>query len=209
MDGTLIQETKSIWETIFKGLGCPDEERDYGIRMYKEGKFSYSDWAYYDLDCWKRAGAKKEKIMDAIAGVKLTTGVKETLKTLKKHGLKLAVISGGLSIALEKVIPDYRDYFDDIFINSIAFDSKGIPQEIIVPFDSEKKDFQLRMLAEKEKILLEECVFIGDHDNDVHACQIAGLSIAFCPNSEELKKICKVVIEEKDMRKILPFILNQ
>ena len=100
MDGTLMDETNNIWATIFQGLGCSDEQRAYGIKMYEEGKFNYTKWAHYDMECWKKAGATKQKIVKALDVIRLVPGVIETLETLKKHGLKLAVISGVLSIAL-------------------------------------------------------------------------------------------------------------
>ena len=65
----------------------------------------------------------------------------------------------------------------------------------------------LKQIAEREKIKLEECVFVGDHDNDLKIAEEAGLSIAFNAHSEELKKVANVVVAKKDLREILKYVL--
>lgn len=208
LDDTILNETESIWKTIFYGLGCGQKDRDFGIKQYKEGKFSYMEWAEYDRKIWLKNKATKKKIEKIVKeNISLMPGTIETLRELKKHNIKLAVISGGLLIGLKALLPNYKDYFDDVFVNEIIFDKKGIPIKIEAPFDSERKDLQLMMIAEKEHIDLKETVFIGDHDNDIHACEIAGLSIAFCPNSKKLEEVCEVVIKKKDLREVLKFIV--
>ena len=65
----------------------------------------------------------------------------------------------------------------------------------------------LKKIAEREGISLKECVFIGDYLNDMKVMQEAGLGIAFNCEEDELKKIADVVVEKKDLREILRFIL--
>ena len=70
----------------------------------------------------------------------------------------------------------------------------------------EHKATALREIAEKHNIKLSECVFIGDHHNDVIVAKVAGLSIAFNCKSEDLRKAANICIEKKDLREILKFI---
>ena len=62
-------------------------------------------------------------------------------------------------------------------------------------------------IAEREKISLSECVFVGDNHNDVHVAEIAGLSIAFNCKSESLAEVCDVIVENKDLREVLKYII--
>ena len=70
---------------------------------------------------------------------------------------------------------------------------------------------QLRLLeaanlVKKEKISLKECVFVGDHHNDVKISKEAGLGIAFDAKDEELRKVADRIIDKKDLREILKYI---
>ena len=69
------------------------------------------------------------------------------------------------------------------------------------------KALALKKIAERENISLSECVFVGDYLNDLKIIKEAGLGIAFNCNYEELKRAADVVIEKKDLREILRYIL--
>ena len=71
----------------------------------------------------------------------------------------------------------------------------------------DKKADALRQIAEREGISLKECVFIGDYLNDLKIIQEAGLGIAFNCKEEKLRKVADVVIDKKDLREILKYIL--
>ena len=105
-------------------------------------------------------------------------------------------------------MPNYDEFFDDVFISRIYFDEKGnISKVEATEFDIDAKAIALKKIAEREKIRLEECVFIGDYLNDMKIIQEAGLGIAFNCKYEELKKVADVVIDKKDLREVLKFIL--
>ena len=69
------------------------------------------------------------------------------------------------------------------------------------------KALALKRIAEREKISLKECVFVGDYLNDIKIIQESGLGIAFNCMHDELKKIADVVVEKKDLREILKYVL--
>jgi phosphoserine phosphatase len=100
-----------------------------------------------------------------------------TLKQVKRRGYKLSIISGSLNIVLEYVLPNYKDYFneEDILTNKLFFDSRGkIKNAKWTKFDEENKVKGLRLIAKKEGITTRECIFIGDHINDIHIAKEAG-----------------------------------
>ena len=226
LDGTIIDETIFIWQTIHDSLGTDKVRRKKYAQDFVDKKITYKQWAEHDLILWKEAGATKAKIMKAIEPLKLMPGALDTLNELKKlkdrnkdtnngnkkigsekRGLKLAIISGSLNIALEKVLPNYREYFDDVYINHLIFDGEKVARIKSTSFDFENKADALKEIAKRENLKLEECVFVGDHDNDIQVAEIAGLSIAFNCKSERLAQVADVVIEKKDLRKILKYIM--
>ncbi len=208
LDGTLVDGTESIWITLHTHFGIENHpERLKAKEMFEKGKITYQEWAERDIELMKRYGANKEELMKAISNLRLMKGAIETLNELKKRGYRLAVISGSLNIVLEKLIPDYDGIFDYVFINRIYFDEKGKIKSLEpTKFDIMKKVGALKLICEKENITPEKCVFVGDHDNDVHIAKVCGLSIAFNASSARLESVCNLVVKEKNIRKILKYI---
>lgn len=204
LDGTLIDDTIFIWQTIHKHLGTDNHARRQAQQKFFNEEITYEEWAHHDVALWKQLGATQQHLREAIKPLKLMCGARETLTELKKQGYTLAIISGSLDFALEHVLPDYRHFIDHLYINKITFDLQGKIQEIIpTQYDLEHKATALKEIVEKEKITLKQCVFVGDHHNDIAVAKIAGLSIAFNSKSPELNAVCSVVIQEKDLRIIL------
>jgi len=135
-------------------------------------------------------------------------GAKETLDKLKKQGIKLAIISGSLDFILEYALPNYKEYFDEVFLSKIHFDKQGNITKIeATEYDMKKKADALKIIAERENLQLKECVFVGDHHNDIKIAEEAGLAIAFDCKDEGLRKIADVVIDKKDLRETLRYII--
>ncbi|MBU0667015.1 MAG: HAD-IB family phosphatase [Nanoarchaeota archaeon] len=207
LDGTLIDGTDYIWNTIHDNLKTDGLARDKARQDFFDGKISYQEWFEHDLKLWKQNAFTKNDLLNAIKGIYLHTGALETLHELKKRGFKIAIISGSIDLVLRKVFGDYERLFDYIFLNRVFFDDKGlITHGEHTPFDMEHKATGMRMIAQTENLPLSECVFVGDNENDVHIAEVAGFSIAFNCKSEKLAKIADVVVDGKDLRDILKFV---
>lgn len=208
VDGTLIDNVKFSWQVFHDYFQTDKHKREDAKNKFFNGHITYKEWAEHDINLWRECRAKKNDFFTAISHLKLMPGAMETLKELKKHGIKLAIISGSLNILLEKFIPDYNDFFDDVFISRIFFDESGDISRIdATEYDMEGKARALKMVAEREGLDLKECAFVGDYLNDINIIQDAGLGIAFNSDDEELKKVADVVIDKKDLREILKYIL--
>ena len=208
VDGTLVDNVKFSWQVFHDYFQTDKHRREDAKKRFFNKEITYLQWAEHDINLWKEKNAKKQDFLKAISHLKLMEGAVETLKELKKRGLKLAVISGSLNIILDALIPDCQEFFDDVFISKIYFDEEGNIKEMeATEFDMEAKALALRKIAGREKISLSECVFVGDYLNDMKIIQEAGLGIAFNCVHEELKKVADVVVDKKDLREILKFIL--
>ena len=212
VDGTLIDfpqdHPKFSWQVFHDYFQTDAHRREDARNKFLNGKISYLQWAEHDIGMWKEINARKEDFFMAMEPLKLMNGAMETLQELKRNNLKLAVISGSINVVLEKFIPNYNEIFDDVFLSRIYFDKKGrITKVEATEFDMDKKAEALKQIAKREKIRLEECVFVGDYLNDIKIIREAGLGIAFNCQHDELKKISDVVIEKKDLREVLKYIL--
>lgn len=207
LDGTLADGTASIWKTILESLGINEHPRRIELRdKFRSGEIGYREWAEGDMKLMIEYGVNKAKMLKALESVWLMKGARETLDALKARGMKLAVVSGSMDIVLERLMPDYKKIFDHVYILKIIFGGSGEVKGIDTCHDAWHKDIALREICAAERIPLEECVFVGDHSNDVSASKIAGLSIAFDPKSDKLREAADVIIEKKDMREILKHI---
>jgi phosphoserine phosphatase len=207
LDGTVVDGTESIWSTMHDFFGLMDHpQRLENREKFLSSKIDYQEWAIEDLLLLKRHGADRKTIMKAISKVRLMRGAKQTLAYLKKNGYKLAVVSGSLQIVLEKLIPDYEDVFDYVYINRIFFNPDGSIKNVEAQHDFNDKSNSLLQICAAEKIEPKDCVFVGDHDNDVEIAKAAGLSIAFNSKSEALNKVADVIIKKKDLREILKHV---
>lgn len=210
VDGTLVDNIEYSWQLFHEHFQTDKRRREDARKKFFSGQITYLQWAEHDIGLWKEVNAKRDDFLIAIdkGNARLMDGAEETLAALRKNGLKLAIISGTLSIILDRLLPDYNELFDYVFLSRLNFDSNGVlasaePTE----FDMDGKAIALRKIAENEDVRLSECAFVGDHFNDVRIAEEAGLSIAFNCKSEELRKAADIIIEKKDLREILRHIL--
>lgn len=208
VDGTLIDNIEFIWVTLHEFFGLQnDPERIRAKEDFLSKKITYQQWADTDMKLLKDRGANRESMLKAMESAKLMKGAIEILKDLKEMGIRTAIISGSIDFLLEKLIPDYEEFFDYVFLNKIYFDRKGeIEGMKATEFYLERKKTGLLEICKREEIDPKEAMFVGDQENDVHIAEAAGFSVAFNSKSEKLKEVSNVVIDKKDLREILKYL---
>jgi len=207
VDGTLIDELTYIWDIIHKGIGIDKLIVAKAMERFYNGEITSREWAEHDINLWVERGVTKGDLIDLVKKLKLMEGAMETLLELKRRGYKLAVISGGLDTVLNHFIPDAERLFDHIMINRLFFGMNGKITGI-EPTEFGADGYKaegLEKIALKEGIRLNECVFVGDSDNDIEVTKKAGLGIGFNPH-EKLSKVCDIVVKKKDLREVLKYI---
>jgi HAD superfamily PSPase-like hydrolase len=205
VDGTLIDDTIYIWVTLHDAFKVPQEGRKKYYDAYISKKITYSEWFNLDIVEWQKLHKRREDFIEVIKKLKVMKGAPETIAVLRDRGYKIAIVSGSLDIVVDTLLPGVD--FDEILINKLIFSKNGkISKGIPTPYDMEHKVKGLEKIARDQKISLEECVFIGDNENDIHIARAAGLSIAFNVKSEKLAEVSDIVIKEKDLLGILRYL---
>lgn len=208
VDGTLVDDTVFVWKTLHDYFDTDPESREMAFRSYMDGKWPYNRWFEHDIKLLNEAGATRTSILAALEGMRLTNGALETLTTLRKAGVKLAIISGSINVVVDKF--DLARYFDDVFLNRIWFDDAGsLERWEATPYDVWDKATGLRALASQYDVPIARTAFVGDNFNDVAIAREAGFSMAIHCKSDELAAAVDVVIDEDDMRAILPHLLEE
>ncbi|WP_342765344.1 phosphoserine phosphatase SerB, partial [uncultured Methanobrevibacter sp.] len=144
-----------------------------------------------------------EKVADELP---LMPGACKTIDCLKKRDVDVAIISGSFDVVADKV----KDKLgvDTVYTNSFTVEDGKLTGEVTGPLVSGSKLDVLKDHVEEAGITLDEVVAVGDGANDISMIESAGCGIAFNAK-DSVKEIADVVVEEKDLCKVLCEILNQ
>ncbi len=130
-------------------------------------------------------GIKEEQLLKIPKNIPLTYGAGLATKTLKGLGYKLGILSGGFTF-MGEYLKELLD-FDYMYANELDIENGVVTGKIkgdIV--DGDAKASLLRQIAQKENIVLEQTIAVGDGANDLPMISIAGLGVAF--NAKPLVK---------------------
>ncbi len=202
VDGTLTQHS-SVWWRLHELFGTTKKGRLY-FDQYFAGEINYEQWADYDAALW--TGESVSKVMEIVSATKLVTGVLETVTTLSEHGIKTAILSGGLDIMADDIAR--RAGIEYVLTNKLGINDDvltGTVENIIGWAD---KAEHIHTILNHFGMTLEETAFVGDGRNDMSVLSVVGLSIAFNPEDQEVADTAQVVIRENDLRAILPHIIS-
>ena len=94
LDGTIIDDIEYIWYVLHEYFNINMEYVKKWHKMFDDGKVNYEEWFNEDIKWWNEAGATKEGFFEVVKKLKLMEGAVDTIRELKKNGVKIAIISG-------------------------------------------------------------------------------------------------------------------
>jgi len=201
VDGTLVDDTVFIWQTLHDHFATDPEARDKAHGDFFAGRITYADWFRTDLELLSFAGATKARIREVLDMLRPMDGAHEALHDLHRRGHTLAIVSGSLDIVVSHLFPDIP--FAHVLLNHIAFGADGrIAGGTPTPYDVEGKADGLRELCRREGIAPSQAAFVGDNFNDLWVAKAAGLAIAFNCKSDDLRRTCHIEVPGKDLRDV-------
>jgi phosphoserine phosphatase len=199
LDGTLTRE-RSIWEYIHKKL-----DKWYGFaERYQErflaGEISYDQFCELDAQVWK--GMRVEDVIDIAKTVPFYPGVDELIAYLRQKGLKIALVSSGLSVLSDWVHERYQ--FDYSVSNLLVHDGGVLTGKVSIQVHYDQKAVWVRQILGHFGIRPEEVIAIGDSLGDLDMLQMAGFSVAFNSSCVNLEQIADVCIRHQSLAEIIP-----
>ena len=202
LDGVLV-DIDSSWGRIHKAYGV---DNDVNFQKHLKAEIDFKEFMRSDIRLWNKPHVDAiKKILDTAP---LMRGAIDTIKALKKKGYKTAIISSGISILAERVKDELG--IDYSYANKLLVGHDGrLTGEGEEGVALLKKDVVLKKLVEIEQIDSKQCVAIGDSRFDLSLFMNAGLTIAFNPKDPLVRKAADLVIEEPDLRKILPWLTSE
>ncbi len=199
LDGTLTRE-RSVWEYIHKKLG-----KWYGFaekyqQRFLAGEISYEQFCELDAQVWK--GMKLEELTHLVEAVPFYPGVDELISHLKKKGLKLVMVSSGLSVLSDWV---HRRYgFDYSVSNDLIHENGTLTGKVRIQVYYDQKAAWVSKILNQFGVRPEESIAIGDSLGDMDMLQMAGFSVAFNSSCQDLDQIADVCIKNENLAEIIP-----
>lgn len=123
-------------------------------------------------------GLDASVMQDIAEHLPLTEGVERLMYVLKRHGYKIAILSGGFTFFGEHLARRFG--IDYVYANELEIENGHLTGRFVGEIvDGQRKAELLRLIAQVEKVDLGQTIAVGDGANDLPMLSTAGLGIAF------------------------------
>jgi phosphoserine phosphatase len=227
LDGTLLRARPDssvafnyswqlVWRMLF-GERQGEILRRAGVQTYlaekardpRKANEAYARWAAYCERHFRDAGATRDQLANMVTStLRLVDHAREGLRTLREHGLKLYLISGGIDTFLQVALPDHEKYFHAAFINRFVWHPTTGALDHVVPtrFDFEHKTTALLEIARSANVPVESIVWVGEGWNDKAPVGTV-FSIFFSRAAvAEMREMANAVVDSDDLLDVVKVI---
>lgn len=221
MEGTIFKKNHdldngkvapSAWTTLAKELGddCYKEEEETKDK-WRSGHYNgYLEWMFDTVTIHKKYGLTQKILQKIVDEAEYHDGAEELFRFLRSKNIITVLISGGFKALADKAQRKLK--IDHAFSACEYFfdDDGNLEFYNLLPSDNEGKVNFMMLIASEHRISPEECLFVGDGQNDVFLANKVGLSIAF--NAQpELEKVSTIKIRQsigqENLKSIIQYLL--
>jgi phosphoserine phosphatase len=203
LDGTLTRETNS-WAAIQRRLG-PDRHARARERWRRFSDGGLTRTQFLEEQVADLAGTDSTLLDEVVAEVEYQEGVAPACAELVAAGIRLAIVSAGLSALADRVAADLGIHSTRANLIEVVDGRFTGAGTISVPPGGKEPAFL--ETCEHLGVAPADCVAVGDSGGDVDMFRLAALGVAFHPVVAEARLAADAVIEVADMRHLLPLVL--
>ncbi|HLU52429.1 MAG TPA: phosphoserine phosphatase SerB [Acidimicrobiia bacterium] len=173
VDSTLIQD--EVIDLLAEAAGVADEVKATTDQAM-EGEIEFAESLRRRVALLR--GLDVDVVEKVARSVRLTPGARTLIRTLKRMGMRTAIVSGGFSHVTDFLAAELG--VDHAAANVLEVADGQLTGRLVGEVvDRAGKARILKEIAEKEGIPLEQVVAVGDGANDLDMLATAGLGIAF------------------------------
>jgi phosphoserine phosphatase len=201
MDGVLT-DIISSWKYIHDFFKTSNQR---SVDEYLKGEIDDLEFIKRDVSLWKENGKPitEDRLTEILSNVPLMNGADKCIRNLKRNKIKTAIVSAGLDLLAKRTAKELG--IDYIKSNGIKTDANGhLTGEGILKVRLMYKDLAVKSLSKELKIPLNRIASVGNSCFDIPMLEITGLGVAFNPNDDCTKEAADVIVQERDLSKILP-----
>lgn len=200
LDGTLKQE-RDPYVYLHSRLGTLQACYAF-LEDGLQGRISYAEWLRLDADLWK--GAPLARIQQIFREDPYLPGARETVAALKQAGVKLALVSSGVTFHSDLVRDELG--FDWAIANEVMVADGVISGESRVWTTEGGKGAIVEQLLAMFSAAPEQAMAVGDADSDADMFARVGLGVAVNPASQKVRDAATVVLETPDLTPLIPLL---
>jgi phosphoserine phosphatase len=196
MDSTLIQG--EVIDELAREHGVYDEVAAI-THQAMNGRMNFDE--SLRLRCEKLKGLSDSELNTVLKKIQLTPGVEDVIHVVKKLGYKIALISGGFTFVADHFKKKLG--LDFAYANTLEHHDGILSGRVIPPVvNAQRKADILELIAQQEKIELDQVIAIGDGANDLPMLERAGLGIAF--NAKPMvREKADLALSQQNLRSLL------
>lgn len=197
LDGTLKQ-AQDPYIYLHKKLGTWEAAQAFTGKGLG-GQLDYEEWLRLDAWLWK--GIERVTMEAAFQKNPYLPGAQETVQTLKRAGVYIAVVSTGLLLQAEQAQADLD--LDRIIANELLFEHGIATGEARCHVREGTKGPIVAQLQAEFGAEPADCLIVGDGASDVDMFAYAHLGVAVNPSSEHVRLAADLVLETPDLRPLI------
>ncbi len=203
LDGTL-KEARDPYVYLHSRLGTLAASEAFFADGFA-GKISYAEWLRLDAALWK--GTPVATLQALFRENRYLPGAEETVRALKRQGVRLALVSTGIQIHAEMVAQELG--FDRVFCNYVYATDGILNGETRVGVPEGGKGAIVDALLAEFGVAPSEALAVGDTRSDADMFRRVGVSVAVCPNHEAARQAASLVLEQPDLTPIVPWLISR
>ncbi len=186
----------SSWDAFATACGVY-EEMNRLLSIYYGQKEKEDEWSREQLKLWV---GKPVALVNKLKPFPYSAGFKEFIDS--RNGMPMGFLSSGLNLIVEEAARELN--LDFSMATELRHNNGVLTGEFGKVVYLWKKQEAFLELLRRYGVQPEQSCYIGDNDNDIPCLNLAGVSIAFNPKTEETRRAAKYVIDDfKEVNEIL------
>ncbi len=203
MDGTLV-DVISSWAEVHRHF---HDNNDEALRAFMADEIDDVEFTRRDLAVWQRhkPDISRSDLVEILSRVPMMPGARELFRALKERGVHTAIVSGGLDVLAERLQGELG--VDTVLANGFEMEDGGRIVRGVIRVPVKQKERVLRELQTSLGVGPEVTASVGNSEIDVGLFRASRVGIAFAPDDDYVRRHATNVVEERDLRRLIPMLL--